>query len=83
MLVSLFSNIHSVTVTFLEVTGTLECSILFYYEDILVVCPFNSNHWHSSRSDVRSFPGCILLGVAASGYNIFFMDMREPKRAEE
>jgi hypothetical protein len=45
--------------------------------------PLTWRHWHSSRSDVRSFPGCILLGVAASHYSIFLMDMREPQRAEK
>jgi hypothetical protein len=28
-------------------------------------------HWYSGRSDVRGFPGCILLGVAASRYTMF------------
>jgi hypothetical protein len=32
--------------------------------------PVTWRHWHSSRSDVRGFPGCILLGVRASHYNI-------------
>jgi hypothetical protein len=27
-------------------------------------------HWLSTRSDIRGFPGCILLGIAASHYNI-------------
>jgi hypothetical protein len=32
--------------------------------------PLTSRHWHSGSCDVRGFTGCILLGVAASRYNI-------------
>jgi hypothetical protein len=32
--------------------------------------PLTWRHWHSSRSDIRGFPGCILLGVAASRYSM-------------
>ena len=44
-------------------SSTLECSISFSYGN----CPFNR---HSRSCHVRGFTGCILLGDAASRYNI-------------
>jgi len=45
---------------------------------ILVTVPLN---WHSGSCDVKGITGCMLLGAAASPYNmhglVFFMQLRK------